>query len=219
VPKFKDITNQRFGGLVAMWPCGTKTGHIYWLCACDCGQYCPIRPDALVQNGQTQCKLCSDKARPGHLPKHGHASSRRSPTYRSWNALKNRCFNPKAPKYKSYGAKGITVCPRWRESFEAFLADVGERPLGTTIDRIDGSKGYLCGRLECCGQNETNCRWATPAEQKQNQNAVKLTPAKVRDIRTKRTAGETYKSIASAYNIDSNTARSAAIGETWVNVS
>jgi hypothetical protein len=68
-----------------------------------------------------------------------------------------RCTNPNATKYPQYGAKGITVCDQWR-SFDQFLADMGERPLGMTLDRIDGAKGY----------SPDNCRWATPSEQMDN---------------------------------------------------
>lgn len=92
--------------------------------------------------------------------KYGPASrvaGRRSPTYRTWDGMKQRCLNPKATGYARYGGAGITVCDRWLE-FANFLADMGERPEGTTLDRIDSSKGYEPG----------NCRWATRAEQNRN---------------------------------------------------
>lgn len=69
-----------------------------------------------------------------------------------------RCFNPKHEAWKAYGGRGITMCPRWRDSFEAFLADMGPRPAGQTLDRIDGNGHY----------EPDNCRWATPLEQRHN---------------------------------------------------
>jgi len=74
--------------------------------------------------------------------------------------MKTRCENPACAAYARYGGRGITVCARWRDSFEAFLADVGPRPSPRhSIDRKDNDKGYEPG----------NCRWATPSEQNANQ--------------------------------------------------
>lgn len=94
----------------------------------------------------------------GRALSHGHALSRsRTPTYRSWAGMINRCTNPRQPNFERYGGRGITVCDRWR-SFENFLADMGERPEGTTIDRKDNDGNYEPG----------NCRWATDIEQQAN---------------------------------------------------
>jgi hypothetical protein len=89
--------------------------------------------------------------------KHGHATIGLSPTYTTWAGMLQRCKNPKNAKFYMYGAVGIEVCDEWL-SFDAFLADMGERPKGKTIDRIRGNEGY----------SKNNCRWATIFEQQAN---------------------------------------------------
>lgn len=91
--------------------------------------------------------------------KHGHTTkTSQSPTYTTYQNMLARCYRRTSPRFSAYGGRGITVCDRWRESFKNFLADMGERPSGTTIDRIDGASGYA----------PENCRWATIKEQQAN---------------------------------------------------
>lgn len=140
------------------------------LCGCGCG-----RKTALAK--QTVRRLGHVKGQPvrfivGHHSatvegkqraaengrngaKHGQTDS---PTYRSWKAMIARCEYPKTRGYRYYGGRGITVCKRWRNSFLAFLEDMGERPEGTSLDRIDSDSNYEPG----------NCRWATAVEQRAN---------------------------------------------------
>lgn len=95
--------------------------------------------------------------------KHGHSSRKlKTPTYGSWQAMKMRCFDVANKKFHLYGGRCITVCDQWKDSFEQFLADMGERPMGKTLDRYPNKNGnYEPG----------NCRWATQDEQHSNRRA------------------------------------------------
>ena len=89
--------------------------------------------------------------------KRTHGMSK-SPEYHTYSGMLDRCYNINSHKYCDYGARGIVVCDRWRESFQNFYCDMGKRPAGHTIDRIDVNGNY----------EPSNCRWATPAQQSRN---------------------------------------------------
>jgi hypothetical protein len=100
-----------------------------------------------------------------HRYRHGHGTGyRHTPMYRAWSMMISRCTNPNVARYVDYGGRGIAVCERWR-SFENFLADMGERPSGMTLDRIDNDGNYEPG----------NCHWTTRDEQARNTRSAKLT--------------------------------------------
>lgn len=127
-----------------------------WNCVCDCGTQKTVRRCHLV-SGESQACGCQRK---GHVT-HGKS---RTPTWQSWKTMKYRCQDPNSNEYHRYGARGISVCERWQK-FENFLSDMGERPPGTTLDRIDSRGNYEPG----------NCRWADKYVQANNRsNSRKL---------------------------------------------
>lgn len=157
-----DISGDRFGRLRAVSRAETRlspVGHqqAMWLCACDCGKTATISTSHLRSGHTKSCGCLSLEMSRSENTTHAMYGTR---TYRSWNAMLNRCRNTSAQVYSRYGGRGVSVCDRWA-SFENFLADMGERPEGKTLDRFPDNKGnYEPG----------NCRWATSQEQNSNRS-------------------------------------------------
>ena len=149
-----DLTGQRFGNLVAIKFVSTGS-HRKWLCRCDCGTELMVLSSNLRFGNSTACG-CT-RRRVG-APKHGHTSTTGvSPTYVSWRAMRVRCTNTRRDGAKHYIGRSIGYDPRW-DDFSVFLQDMGERPDGRTLDRINNDLGY----------SKENCRWATPFQQTHN---------------------------------------------------
>ncbi len=134
------------------------------------------------------------------------------PVFGIWKHMISRCYNPANQSYQRYGARGIKVCERWRDDYFAFEADMGPRPEGMSIDRIDNDRGYEPG----------NCRWATDETQGRNRRCVKLTKEKadeMRDLprRAKNGRGPGYSKaeIAEMYGVSVATVKKVLSGDYW----
>jgi len=145
-----------------------------------------------------------------------------TPTYKTWTSIKTRCFNSKHDRYADYGGKGVTMCERWRSSFEAFVEDLGVKPDGLTLARRSKEGSYSCGRCpECLSKGWTaNCYWASKAEQNRTRRSSsrsgKLTVEKVLVIRERLARGETHKILAMDFGVGVSLIDKISCGKIWV---
>jgi len=139
--------------------------------------------------------------------KHGHTKhgSKVSPTYATWRAMLARCENPKHPAFAHYGGRGIAVCEQWR-AFENFLSDMGEKPIGTSLDRFPNRDGNY---------EPSNCRWATPTEQQRNRDDVKLSINLANEIMGRLEHGEKEHSIDARLGVERSTVGLVKRSKIW----
>lgn len=145
-----DLAGQRFGKLTAV----SCAGKGRWVCLCDCGGS-SLSSVGNLRSGNSRSCGCEKRAALGRsTTTHGKSGT---PTQRIWKSMRQRCLNPSSKRYKDYGGRGIKVCERWA-LFANFLADMGERPEGLSLDRRNNGGDYT----------PDNCYWATAAQQASN---------------------------------------------------
>jgi hypothetical protein len=155
-PNVSNLIGKRYGRLVVC----SYSGNSRWACICDCGNETTVRTDKLNRCHTTSCGCRKRETAAERCTTHGLS---KSPTYKVWATMLNRCRNPNVKSFRCYGGRGVSVCERWTV-FENFFADMGHAPKGNHIDRINNSGDYEPG----------NCEWVTPKHNQNNKRSNRL---------------------------------------------
>lgn len=150
-----------FGLLYVIAIAGKKHNDNQWWTECNCGEFFITSTGNLHSKNTRSCGCFNRESLSKRRTIHGHSVGK-SPTYLSWQGMKKRCLDLRHKHYSNYGGRGVTVCDRWMH-FENFLADMGKRPAGLTLERINNDGNY----------EPSNCKWATWKEQAQNKRSRK----------------------------------------------
>jgi hypothetical protein len=163
VPAFIYETGNRYGRLVVISQAESVNNRVRWLCLCDCGVTLTVTGEKLRQGKQKSCGCYRRDSASERHKIHGQSNAGGvngkvcSGAYSSWQEMWKRCTKTDNISYKNYGGRGITVTPDWKD-FETFYADMGDRPEGMSLDRVNGAEPY----------SKENCKWSNRMEQNQN---------------------------------------------------
>ncbi len=207
-----DLTNKAFARLTVLAFAGVRKRHIMWECICQCGKKLIVESSSLRSGNTRSCGCLQRETARKTFTTHGNNKDYKStPEYVAWSGMKRRCHDKNGNFYHRYGGRGISVCKSWGKSFSRFLMDMGPRPTGKSLDRIDNDAGYRPG----------NCRWATLSEQQRNRSSTVLTRKQIRYIRryykphSLRFGGH---ALARRFSVSRCTVKSIGCGTSYVNL-
>lgn len=206
------LIGRRFGSWVVRGQAESLVAGKYakhrWLCRCDCGTERVVKGGLLTDGTSTGCGCQRNAKIAQSLTTHGMSkkttTGRHTPEYGTWAQMLQRCSNPNTATWRNYGGRGIVVSERWH-SFENFLADMGLRPLGHTLDRVNNDGNY----------EKANCRWATPTQQMRNTRRVVIEAHEPAQVRWLAKAGYTYVEIAKLLDTSKVAVWHIVQGKTW----
>jgi hypothetical protein len=185
--KMIDITGQKFGRLLVVSRADNKGTRAMWNCICDCGNH-KIIAGRELRNGKTiSCGCFRDEKLSKVSTIHGNCTKETRREYYIWIKMIQRCYDSNNKSYKHYGARGITVCDEWIESFQTFYHDMGKRPSPDhSIDRINVNGNY----------EPSNCRWTTNEVQARNTRTYKSNKTGIKGVSFNKQAGKYRANIS-----------------------
>lgn len=214
--KAADMVGRTFGRLTVIKraPNGPKW-KVRFECRCSCGVTVVVASSHLCSGNSQSCGCLRREYDHVRTRKHGLSTvGKYHPLYSTWSQMIRRCYRTTCQSYADYGARGITVCDRWRfgengeTGTECFIGDMGDRPKGTSLDRRDNQLGY----------SPTNCRWATRFEQMRNTRGNRTNVNQVAEIKRRLADGASRRELASEFSLSLSLINNIASERSWADV-